>query len=210
MKSPLAWLFSPNEQRILLVIAAFLILGSALQLTGYQALAQPSALSDSLLVELQENKALIVDIRTATKAELMALTRIGPKRADDIISYRTQHPFHNVNELTKVPGIGPKTYQGCYANLLIFGDSLVSAPSASSAPKAKKSGSKAVSQAPVNINTATLEELCSLSGIGPVKARCIIDYRTEHGPFPSPNELTNVKGIGQITLQKNLSRLCTE
>ncbi|MCB5262149.1 MAG: helix-hairpin-helix domain-containing protein, partial [Candidatus Cloacimonetes bacterium] len=96
MKNPLSCLFSPAEQRILLAIAAFLILGSALQLTGYQALAQTPALSDSLLVDLKEDKALIIDIRTATKAELMALSGIGSKRADDIISYRDQHPFSNV------------------------------------------------------------------------------------------------------------------
>ncbi|MCB5265427.1 MAG: helix-hairpin-helix domain-containing protein [Candidatus Cloacimonetes bacterium] len=210
MKNPFSWLFSPDEQRILLIIAAFLILGSSLQLTGYQGVAQSSVLSDSLLVDLKEDTALIVDIRTATKAELMALSGIGPKRADDIISYREQHPFRNVNELTKVSGIGIKTYQRCYPNLLVFGDSLLTEPATSSSTKAKKSSSKASVTAPVNINTCSLEELCTLSGIGPVKAQAIIDYRTEHGPFSAPDDLTNVKGIGQITLQKNLSRLRTE
>lgn len=210
MKNPFSWLFSPDEQRILLVIVAFLILGSTLQLTGYQAKVQPPALSDSLLVDLEEDTALIVDIRSATKAELMALPGIGSKRADDIISYRQQHPFRSVNELTKVSGIGIKTYQRCYPHLLVFGDSLVAVPSSSASSRAHKSSSKASSTAPVNINTAALEELCSLSGIGPVKAQAIIDYRTEHGPFSSPEDLTNVKGIGQITLEKNLSRLRTE
>lgn len=208
MRNPLSRLFSPDEQRILLVIAAFLILGSALKLTGYQAQAQLPALSDSLLMDLKEDIPLIVDIRIATKAELMALSRIGAKRADDIIAYRNQHPFQNVNELIKVSGIGIKTYQGCYPNLLVFGDSLVATSSSSS--KAKKSSPKASPTALVNLNTCCLEELCSLSGIGPVKAQAILDYRAEHGPFSSPNDLTNVKGIGQITLNKNLSRLRTE
>ncbi|MFA7025765.1 MAG: helix-hairpin-helix domain-containing protein, partial [Candidatus Cloacimonadaceae bacterium] len=201
MKNPLSCLFSPAEQRILLAIAAFLILGSALQLTGYQALAQTPALSDSLLVDLKEDKALIIDIRTATKAELMALSGIGSKRADDIISYRDQHPFSNVNELMNICGIGAKIYQRCYPNLLIFGDSLVIAPSSSPSArssKAAKSSPKPAPTAPVNINTASLETLCSLSGIGPVKAQAIIDYRAQHGPFSSPQDLIKVKGIGQI------------
>lgn len=210
MKNPLTRLFSPAEQRILLVITTFLILGSALQLAGYQAKVQPDAISDSLMADLQVDKMLIIDIRTATKAELMALSGIGAKRADDIIAYRKQHPFQNVIELTNVSGIGLKTYERCYPNLLLFGDSLIVAASPSPSSRAPQKSSKASSQAPVNINTAAVEELCSLSGIGPVKAQAIIDYRREHGPFQTPEELTRVKGIGQITLQKNLSRLRIE
>ncbi|MDE2437721.1 MAG: helix-hairpin-helix domain-containing protein [Sphingomonadales bacterium] len=55
--------------------------------------------------------------------------------------------------------------------------------------------------AAVNINTATKEELDALKGIGPVKAQAIVDYRKEHGPFKSVDELKNVKGIGDKTLE---------
>lgn len=54
----------------------------------------------------------------------------------------------------------------------------------------------------VNINTATVEELTALSGIGEVKAQAIVDYRDENGWFSSPEELTNVSGIGEKTLEK--------
>ncbi len=54
----------------------------------------------------------------------------------------------------------------------------------------------------VNINTATSEQLKTLNGIGDVKAQAIIDYRTEHGGFKSIDELLNVKGIGEKTLEK--------
>lgn len=55
---------------------------------------------------------------------------------------------------------------------------------------------------PVNINTATAEELQTLPGIGPVLAQRIIDYREENGPFQTVSELTMVSGIGINTLEE--------
>ena len=48
----------------------------------------------------------------------------------------------------------------------------------------------------VNINRATAAELEKLPGVGPSTAQAIIDYRNSHGPFASPEDLLNVKGIG--------------
>ena len=59
----------------------------------------------------------------------------------------------------------------------------------------------------VDINTATLDELQTLTGIGPVIAQRIIDYRTENGAFTSIEELLNVKGIGEATLGKFRDRV---
>ena len=54
---------------------------------------------------------------------------------------------------------------------------------------------------PVNINTATSEQLQTLPGIGPTYAQRIIDYRETHGPFQSVGELANIEGIGEKRLE---------
>lgn len=52
----------------------------------------------------------------------------------------------------------------------------------------------------ININTADLELLKSLPGIGDVRAKLIISYREAHGPFASVEDLLKVRGIGRATL----------
>jgi competence protein ComEA len=56
----------------------------------------------------------------------------------------------------------------------------------------------------VNINTADAKSLAEeLNGIGAKKAQAIVDYRTEHGDFKTIESLTEVKGIGLKTVEKN-------
>ena len=57
-------------------------------------------------------------------------------------------------------------------------------------------GAAGGSAAPININTASLEELDALDGVGPSTAQKIIDYRTEHGGFRTIDEIKEVPGIG--------------
>ncbi len=56
--------------------------------------------------------------------------------------------------------------------------------------------------APVNINTADVQELCRLSGIGEAKAVSIVDYRINNGPFTYKEELMKVSGIGERLYEK--------
>jgi competence protein ComEA len=64
--------------------------------------------------------------------------------------------------------------------------------------------------AKVNINTATVEELTQLQGIGPKYAAQIVEYREQKGPFASPEDLLKVPGIGQKTFDKNKDVIVVE
>lgn len=70
-------------------------------------------------------------------------------------------------------------------------------------PKAK-AGKAAVEKAPgpIDLNTATVEQLKTLKGIGQKKAEAIIAWREANGGFKSVDQLTEVKGIGVKTLEK--------
>ncbi len=60
----------------------------------------------------------------------------------------------------------------------------------------------------ININTADAASLCSLDGIGKVKAQNIIDYRNANGEFKTADEIMNVKGIGQRTYESIQDYIC--
>ena len=59
----------------------------------------------------------------------------------------------------------------------------------------------------ININTADLSELMKLEEIGENKAKAIIEYRKKNGRFRTPDELTNVSGIGARILEKNIDKI---
>ncbi|MBW0147250.1 ComEA family DNA-binding protein [Marinobacter arenosus] len=61
--------------------------------------------------------------------------------------------------------------------------------------------------AAININTADVTTLAELTGVGQSKAEAIVAYREANGPFAAPQDLANVKGIGERTIEKNAERL---
>ena len=59
----------------------------------------------------------------------------------------------------------------------------------------------------VNINTAGVEQLTTLDGIGESYAQRIIEFREKNGSFQSPSDLLKVKGIGEKTVEMNKDRI---
>jgi competence protein ComEA len=59
----------------------------------------------------------------------------------------------------------------------------------------------------VNLNTATLEELMTLDGIGQKVAERILNFREKNGPFQKPEDLMMVKGVGEKIFEANEDRI---
>ena len=87
-------------------------------------------------------------------------------------------------------------------------------PSASSTAQPEPSPSSAVPSAgmtgKININTAGLEELQTLPGIGEKRAQAIVDDREANGPFRIPEDLTRVSGIGEGILANIIDSITVE
>ena len=81
-------------------------------------------------------------------------------------------------------------------------------PPAGPAPTAGTSGTgSAPAGGAVDLNTATLEQLDGLPGVGPVLAQRILDWRAEHGRFASVDQLAEVPGIGEAKLEQLRDRV---
>lgn len=61
----------------------------------------------------------------------------------------------------------------------------------------------------ININTATIEQLMTLPGIGEVYAKRIVEYRTLNGPFKSISDITKVEGIGTKRFEAIMGQITT-
>ena len=62
----------------------------------------------------------------------------------------------------------------------------------------------------ININKASAQELTQLKRVGPKLSERIVEYREKHGPFESPEDITQVRGIGPKAYELNKERIATE
>lgn len=103
--------------------------------------------------------------------------------------------------VTAAGGLAPGGSYGLLnlARKLVDGEQVVVGPQAGSDASAGAGGvgSPGAVPGPVDLNAATAAQLDTLPGVGPVLAQHIVDWRTEHGPFASVDQLREVPGIGE-------------
>jgi|GEM_PF-518172 len=134
-----------------------------------------------------------IDIRTASKIEIMKLPKIGESTANEIIKYRELHGFSSEQDIMLVKGIGIKTYAKIKKYLIKF--------ETKENENSYKNETKLLSNVLVDLNTATKKELMSLKGIGSSYADRIIVFRNQN-PFTKKEDLMKVKGIGKAKYDK--------
>ncbi len=141
-----------------------------------------------------------IDVDRASAEELTRLPRIGPAVAARIVGEReVRGPFGSLEALGRVSGIGPATLEALRPHVSFSGRPeprwvLGSDPGVGTAAK-------------VRLNTATERELLQLPGIGPARARAIVDDREANGPYRTLEELSRVPGIGPGILQQLRGRV---
>lgn len=176
-------------------------------------------ISAIFLFAFRSHALVKLDINSASQAEIEALPGVGKKTAEDIVARR---PFTSVEQLQDIKGIGQGKYNKI-RNLVTIG-----AASAAMQPSATKPSASQPSLTPsspaassrtyrneqtinsdkpavdkVSLNQATQEQLEALPGIGPVKARAIIQAR----PFNNIEDVMKIRGIKEGTFVKIKDRI---
>lgn len=154
-----------------------------------------------------------IDPNRADAVELDRLPGIGPGLARRIVLDREQNgPFRQAADLARVPGIGAATLADFAEHLTVAGGDPGprASPGAARAapPRVDRSASRGhVTEDVVDVNRASAEALTRLPGIGPALAERIVDHRTRHGPFTTPDALVDVPGIGPAVMERIRSRI---
>ena len=207
----------PPERRMLLILLGLAVAGQGVRYWatkpgqspgGVQVLStlsrgSPSAQRDSAL---QHDRPLApgeqIDLDKAAAGDIARLPRVGPRLARTIVEDRGRHgPFGALEGLDRVPGIGPALLKALAPNVRFSGRGVLQESSM------WVGGTDGTQPASLNLNSATIEDLDRLPGIGPAKARAIVRYRETHGPFSGPEGLAQVPGMSQASVNRLAGRI---
>ena len=206
----------PGERRMLLLLLGLALAGQGLrywvtqpgqasggiQLVAGLTAGSPTAHRDSSMRQAQPlAPGEQVNLDSAAAAEIARLPRVGPRLAKTIVADRQERgAFGALSGLDRVPGVGPGLLKVLAPHVRF---------SAAALPGTVSSlgGGPAGAPAALDLNRATLEELDALPGVGPAKARAILEYRREHGPFGDVDQLARVPGVSSSLLNRFRDRI---
>jgi competence protein ComEA len=166
--------------------------------TAYQV-APPATLPTKAETAKQKAEDGLIDINTADLETLQTLPGIGPVLAREIVAGR---PYANITQLSKVSGLGEAKLAELKGKVIARRPRAESAKEEMPKAKAKAKGKAATKDetpaegGPVDLNSADLETLQTLPGIGPVLAREIVAGR----PYANVDDLSKVSGMGPAKL----------
>jgi competence ComEA-like helix-hairpin-helix protein len=162
-----------------------------------------------------------IDADRATAAELARLPRVGMALAKKIVAWREAHgPFGGPAGLDQVPGVGPGLLATLGEHLSFSGAVSEAPPGVPGPPGVSRVGAPLAPlsamttgllpgqpppsgpRARVNLNTANAAALDALPGIGPARAASIVQYRAQHGPFQTVEDLAQVPGVGPAAVAR--------
>jgi len=211
----------PKEARAMLLLLALAVAGQGVrhlltrpgdppgqvQLLGAAIAGSPSAQRDSPMLQarpLAPGERVNPDVASAT--ELARLPKVGLRLARVIVTEREAHgPFGSAQGLDRVPGIGPGLLKTIGPHLLFTGPANL--PGIGPNPAQTTSPPPLLPASALDLNSASSSELDALPGIGPAKAAAILQYREQHGPFTSIDQLERVRGFGPAAVSRLRQRL---
>lgn len=191
---------APVDSRAALVLVALAAAGLLVRLVvgggappgelAYRRSPEPRPVRDSVAARAARlarplRRGERIDVDRASAEELTRLPRIGAALAARIVADReAAGPFGSLEALDRVPGIGPAVLRAVGRHVTF------------SVPTPREPVSASGHAGFVSLNTATEQELQQLPGLGPERARGIVEDRRRNGPYRRLEDLLRVHGIG--------------
>ncbi len=206
-----------QEKRAVLLLLGLAVAGQGARLLFHRSQGPPgqllaTATPNDLIASHRARAARIgkplrpgetVDVNTAPPEEIARLPGVGMSLAKRIVARRNDSgPYHALADMDRVPGVGPAMLERI-ADWVGFGGvrGVRPRPSVQDVSGATTSGYEDKTRQ-TDLNSATLADLVALPGIGGVRARAVLAYRREKGPFAAVSDLRGVPGFSQALIKR--------
>ena len=183
-------MYKKSKSKVIAVVSAVLILGILYFIEKHESLPEERMILTESIDHSRDMEA--VDLHTEESADICVYI-CGCVITPGVYTVPEGTRIHEVLTLAGGFAEGAEITAVNLAEAVYDGEE-IRIPSVS---EVQVAATQAASDGRVNINTAGLDELMTLPGIGKAKAEAVISYRTEHGKFSSIEALMEVSGIGE-------------